>query len=100
MLYFSVATDSPNHSAGLVLPKLSFAHPVVPLVQMFSTTILSVTAGGIGLRRVLTQGVLAVFGEMADICTMGVAVVLYLSPSRIGGTAATGPASGLVTDGS
>ena len=98
MLYFSLSTDSQNHSAGLVLPKLSFAHPVVPLVQMFSTTSLSVTAGGIELRGVLTRGILAVFGGNADICTMGVA--LYLSPSRLGGTAATGPASGLATDGS
>ena len=98
-----MSTDSPNHSVGLVLPKLSFAHPVVPLVQIFSTTTLGVTASGIGLRCVFSQGVLAVLRGMADIGAVGLAVVLYLSPSRLGdNTAATGPATlvGLIADGS
>ena len=54
--------------------------PIVPLIDVSATASLGVTPGGVQFGSVVPQGCLAVFGGMADICPLGVAVILDLLP--------------------
>ena len=55
-------------------------HPIVPLVNVLGAPSLGVTTGGVWFHGVVPQGGLTVLGGMADICPVGVAVVLDLPP--------------------
>ena len=58
MFYFSVTTDSPNYSVGLVLPELSFTPSIIPLVQVLSATTLGVPSSALGLDVCSPKGFL------------------------------------------
>ena len=72
---------SPNQSVWFVLSVLPLVHPIVPFIEVLGAPALGVTTGGISFCSMVPQGGLTILGGMADICTMGVAVILYLPPS-------------------
>ena len=72
---------SPNHSVWFILLVLPLVHPIAPFIKVLGAPSLGVTMGGIWFCSVIPQGSLTILGGMADICSMGVAVVLYLPPS-------------------
>ena len=56
-------------------------HPIVPFIDVSGTPTLGVTPGGVWFGTMVPQGCLAVFGGVADICPVGVAVILHFPPS-------------------
>lgn len=66
-------------SGWFVFAVLALVHPIVPFVDILGATALWITARGIWFAGVVSQWGLAVLGVVADISSMGVAVILYLS---------------------
>ena len=76
---------SPTDSGWFVLAVSAFVHPVVPFVQVLGAAPLGITAGCIGLITVVTKGRFTILGVVTDVCSMGVAVILHLSPGGLVG---------------
>ena len=76
---------SPTLSGWFIFAVFSFVHPIVPFVEVLSTASLWVTTSCIGFITVLSQRGLTVLGMVTDIGSVGVAVMLNLSPCGLVG---------------
>ena len=93
---------SPIFSGWLIFAVSAFVHPVVPLVQVPGAAPLGITACCIWLVTVVAERSLTILGVVADVGTVGVTIILYLSPGGLVGTWSVGwwrpIAAGIVAD--